>query len=426
MARYTGMEMIINMETISMNDKRALREIGKRYMEIATLPVQKEKIELWKALNRSKMLRPMVVIDQLPWHELNNDGELNCVVEDSYWRSIESELRQTIYKWKHFPVDMVLDPYITLPKAISNSGYGIRVREKILSSDAKNSVVSHQFENQLKTTEDIGKFKEMVITNDTEKSKLWLDQGLVIFDGIAPVKSRGVQFHLGIWDYLTTLMGVESIYFDFIDRPEFLHALMNKVTESTISGIKQANELMIHDDIINTCHCSYTYTDELLPNSGEGKGPISKNSWAFGLAQLFSSVSPAITEEFEIPYITKMAEQFGMIYYGCCDRLDDRLDLVKKIPNVRKVSCSPWSKREAFAEKIGRDLIMSNKPTPAYIATKNMDCDEIRKDLEYTCKLAQKNSVNLEIILKDISTVNYEPERLNKWAEIAMDVVENY
>jgi hypothetical protein len=29
----------------------------------------------------------------------------------------------------------------------------------------------------------------------------------------------------------------------------------------------------------------------------------------------------------------------------------------------------------------------------------------------------------LELILKDISTVKYEPRRLWRWAEIAMDVV---
>ena len=128
-------------------------------------------------------------------------------------------------------------------------------------------------------------------------------------------------------------------------------------------------------------------------------------------------------EEFELPYITKMAEHFGSIYYGCCDRLDDRLDMVKKIPNVRKVSCSPWSKRENFAENIGTELIMSNKPTPALIAETSVDWDAVRDDLKRTVDLARANNVNLEMILKDISTVANHPDRLTRWAEIAMQVV---
>ena len=116
-----------------------------------------------------------------------------------------------------------------------------------------------------------------------------------------------------------------------------------------------------------------------------------------------------------------MAEPFGTIYYGCCDRLDDRLDLVKKIPHVRKVSCSPWSDRKAFAERIGPELIMSNKPNPAYVATDALDEDVIRADLRQTITLAQENRVNLELILKDISTVRHQPERLARWAAIAME-----
>jgi len=413
---------------ISIYDKKVLQEIGARYMEIATLPVQKEKIGLWKALNRSKMARPMVTINNIPWHELNHNGELDCMVENPYWRDVELELRKAVYQWKHFPVDRVLDPFIIIPMAIPKweQEYGIDQKEELCSLDSANDVVAHHYENQLQTMDDIKKLKDLPITHDTERSKLLCEQGRNIFSGIAAIKMRGVQFHLGIWDYVSSRMGVEDIFYNLIDRPEFIHTILNKLTDATLYGIKQANDLKIHDDITNICHCSHIYTDELLPDSGAGKGPVSKNCWAFGLAQLFTSLSPDMFEEFEVPYITKMAEQFGMIYYGCCDRLDDRLDLVKKIPNVRKVSCSPWSKREAFAEKIGKDLVMSNKPNPAFIATSLVDYDEIRKDLAYTCELARKNNVNLELILKDISTVRYEPERLTRWAEIAMEVVENY
>jgi hypothetical protein len=69
---------------------------------------------------------------------------------------------------------------------------------------------------------------------------------------------------------------------------------------------------------------------------------------------------------------------------------------------------------------------MSNKPTPAFIANDYVDWDDVRTDLKYTVGLAKSTNVNLELILKDISTVNFEPERLTKWAEIAMEVVQNY
>ena len=410
---------------LTANERQLLRDLASRYMEIASLPVQAQKRDLWKALNRSKMERPMVAIDQLPWNELNGDGFLTCKVADPFWQGIENQLRSAIYRWEHFPVDLVVELFITIPKAITCTGYGIGVREETQATDVTSDVVSHHYINQLQTEEDLEKIKDMHFTHDEEKSKLWMEEAAQVFEGIAPIlQSGGTQFHLGVWDTISTLMGVENAYIDLMDRPEFIHAIMEKFTHSVLNGIEEANKLGIVNDNTNICHCSYIYTDELLPDFGQSKGPHSENCWAFGLAQLFSSVSPAITEEFELPYVTRMAEKFGMIYYGCCDRLDDRLDIVKRIPHVKKISCSPWSHREAFAEKIGPSIIMSNKPTPALVATDSLDEEEIRKDIRRTVDAAKRNHVNLELILKDISTVRYQPQRLTRWAEIAMEEVQ--
>lgn len=406
-------------------DKAVLRQLGQEYMEAASLPVHNEKVKLWKALNHNEMQRPMVVIDQLPWHELNGEGELTCRVEDPFWRKLEYGLRQELYKWNHFPVDMVLDPCIVIPKAVTGNNYGLKIAEDRLAMDAQNDIVSHHYENQIQTEEDIQKIQDMQIVHDEKQSEHWLEEAKDVFDGIAPVRqSGGIEFHLGIWDHLAMLMGVEDIYLDLIDRPEFVHAYLERKTEATIEGIKQANQLGAHNDNSMICHCSYIFTDSLLPQPGSGKGPVSQNSWAFGMAQLFTSVSPATTKEFEIPYISRMAEHFGMMYYGCCDRLDDRLELVKAIPNVRKISCSPWSNRDAFCENIGRDYIVSNKPSPAFIAVESLDLEVVRKDLEHTVRAARSNNANLELILKDISTVRYQPERLTQWAQLAMEIVQ--
>ena len=275
----------------------------------------------------------------------------------------------------------------------------------------------------LNGAEDIEKIKDIVITNDAEKNVEYLAEAEAIFAGVAPVKlSHGVSFNVGVWDFLSMYRGVEEVYYDLIDRPEFLHALMRRITDATLAGIKSANELKVYNDISQTCHCSYVYTDEFLPDFGKGLGAVSQNSWAYGLAQLFTSTSPEVTAEFELPYITEMAQQFGAIYYGCCERLDDRLDIIKKIPNLKKISCSPWSDRNNFAEQIGKDFIISAKPTPAIFASDNFE-DVAREDLETMYNAAKANGANLEFILKDLSTVLNEPKRLNRWHEIAMEIV---
>lgn len=409
---------------VSQKDREVLRALGEEYMSFATLPVQQEKVKLWRALNRGEMVRPMINLDQLPWNELEIGDELTLQVEDPFFRKVEDTLRKQIYQWKHFPGDMVLDPYITIPLKTAITEYGLAPQVERLNYDSTSDVDSQHYEVLLQEMEDVEKIKDRKILLDREGDRQVLEEAENIFQGVAPVRlSHGFQFHLGVWDYLTQLMGVTNIYIDLMDRPEFLHACMERVTQAAIAGIEQANALQLHDDLINTCHCSYIFTDDLLTDRGEGKGPVSKNCWAFGLAQLFTSVSPAVTEEFELPYITRMAEYFGGIYYGCCDRLDDRLDIIKRIPNLKKVSCSPWSNREQFAERIGPKLVMSNKPNPALLAGSSFDEEEIRKDITRTVNAAAANHVNLELIQKDVSTVGYDPTRLTRWAEIAMEVI---
>lgn len=413
--------------TLSTNQISTLQELARTYMEIALLPVQEEKINLWKALNGFSMQRPMVVIDQLPWNELQEEGELSCVCTDPYWYNVELELRKTIYKWNHFPVDMVVEPFITIPKVFSSSGYGITIDSDKIEFSSGDTAPSRHFNRLIHTMDDVQAIKDMVVSIDERASLLYFQEADSIFNGIAPlIPSHGIGFHLGIWDSLAQYIGMEDVYYELYDNPDLIHACLNRLTESVLAGVRQVNRTGFFNDIANTCHCSYIYNKDLLPGPNQGQGPHTKNGWAFGMAQLFTSVSRETFEEFEMPYIMRMAREFGNIYYGCCEREDDKLEMVRKIPNIRKVSCSPWSDRQQFSEKIGDNLIMSNKPTPAFIAVESVDWQEVRRDLEYTVKLAKKYHVNLEIILKDISTVRLNPDRLTQWADIAMDVVNRY
>jgi len=54
------------------------------------------------------------------------------------------------------------------------------------------------------------------------------------------------------------------------------------------------------------------------------------------MAQIFSGVSPRMHQEFELDYAVRWYRRFGLVYYGCCEPLDDKLDLIKRIPACAK------------------------------------------------------------------------------------------
>ena len=403
---------------LNVNDIAVLRQLAEKYISLATDPSQEKTRKLWYALNRCNMQKPMVLIDQLPWDELACE-ELTCTVSDDYWRKVEDWMRKSIYKMKHLRVDMVLTPYIQLPRPIS----GYDVSDYGLIYDIERIGDAQHMTDILPDEEALEKIHKATVTINKSCEEEIRQTAHMLFDGICEFRMLGVALPCGIWDFISNARSVTNCYLDLYDRPEFLHAIMQRLTDCVIDTIDQLNAIKGFDAVSTLTHCSHNFSDN-LPSCLEEA--TSDQAWTWGLAQLFSSVSPEITDEFEIPYVQKIFSKFGGVYYGCCEKLDDRLELIERLPNIRKVSCSPWSDREQFAEKLCKKYVMSNKPSPSFLAYDTFDEEIVRKDLRRTMEAAKRNNLSVEMILKDISTIKGDPSRLWRWAEIAVEETENF
>ncbi len=395
-----------------------LRDMAKRLGEIAAKHASEGKRTRWERHNTLQSERPMFLVDQLPWNELDPA----CVhghetIKDRYWSHVEIWMRRELWKAENLKTDMVVDPYVKLPRPFFNSGRGLASKVTELKLDKTGDVASQHMEAVLCEPEDIEKIKDPVITPDRETEARVVGEADALFDGIIPWRFCGPVMHLGAWDTIAYWMGVENLYIELMDRPEMMHAVMERMLGTYMVEIDQYNRHKIYDTAENYCHCSQTY----MPGESPNREATTFNGWAYGLAQPFTSVSPKVTQEFECEYMKRVFPYFKNIYYGCCDRLDDRMEIVCALPNVRKLSCSPWSHREAFAEKLPKSIIMSNKPNPAFLATDALDEAAVRADIRRTINAAAKYGKTLEMILKDVSTIKYDIPRLQRFCEIAME-----
>ena len=410
---------------LNTTDISILRKLAKCVAEIAALPVQEEKRALWRKLNARKPARPMVMIDQVCWNEMNIADELTLRCADAECRGYEDYLRKTIYQWRHFPVDMVVDSFIRVPKAIRNTGLGIDVQEEIAVSDSTNSIVGHKYENQFQTEADLEKIKTPRVSHDIAETERRMAVAHEIFDGLLDVRPLGLDglvFNLSLWDPISTWMGVENALYAMVDKPDFMHRLLSRMTDGYLSMLDQLEKQSLLCEFQNLIHCTGAYTDELPAPGYDPNKPRTKDLWMFGMAQMLSTVSPEMFKEFEVDYTSRICERFGLVYYGCCDPLDGKMNEVRMIPNVRKVSMSPWVNQERGAAEIKSDFVYSRKPSPALLAPDHFRPDQARADLVATRNVCDKYGCPLEFILKDISTVRYEPQRLFEWADIAMQV----
>jgi hypothetical protein len=391
--------------------------------EIAALSVQEEKRRLWRGLNALKPERPMVMIDQVCWNEMEIEDELTLQTSDPDCRYYEDILRRTLFQWRHFPVDMVVEPFMNVPMAIKNTGFGFDVDEMVVSTDTTNSVVAHRYLNQFQSMDDLEKVRMPVITHDLTETNRRMEIAHALFDGLLDVRPWGIDPYLSLWDPISTWMGVENALYAIIDHPEMMHGLVARMTDGYMYMLDQLEEKGLLCGLQSLIHCTGAYTDELPAPGYDPAKPRTKDIWMFGLAQMFSTVSPRMFKEYEVDYASRICERFGLVYYGCCDPLDRKMKEVRMIPNVRKVSMSPWVNQAHGAAEIHGDFVFSRKPSPAMLAFDTFDPEAVRQDLTVTRDLCVQFGCPLEFILKDISTVRYEPVRLFTWAKIAMQVV---
>ena len=73
-----------------------LKSLAEEWAAIAALPVHEEKTYLWQKLNDLESDRPMVWINEIPWHEMNYNDELTLCCKNNWARSQEDLMRKTI------------------------------------------------------------------------------------------------------------------------------------------------------------------------------------------------------------------------------------------------------------------------------------------------------------------------------------------
>jgi hypothetical protein len=413
--------------SLEISDKEigVLRELAKRYAEAGNSGGREDVIKNWRNINDLVVDKPVVWMNEIPWHEMNVNDELTVKCESGVARRIESEMRKTLYQWNHMRGDMVIDPVFYAPVILENSGYGLQIEADVRETDAENTIASRHFEDIIQTDEDIEKIQTPIIRHDKQRTKAFYDLYSEIFGSILTVETRGVTgFWFAPWDDIVMWKGAEPVLLDLALKPDFMHRLIDRLVDCSLRALDRFIELnlLARNDInVRVGSGGYGYVSDLPLPDYRSDNLRTADMWGSATPQIFASVSPEMHEEFGTNYERKWMERFGLAYYGCCEPLDGKMRELSKIPNLRKISVSPWADKENAAEKMKGRYVVSYKPSSAMVSAPTFDPEAIREYLRND--LLALEGCCIEIILKDISTVQYEPQRLWRWAEIAREVI---
>ena len=75
------------------------------------------------------------------------------------------------------------------------------------------------------------------------------------------------------------------------------------------------------------------------------------------------------------------------------------------------------------AEQIGSDYILSYRPSPSDMVGYGFDPDRIRRIMSHDLEACKE--CHIDITLKDVETVEFDPKRVRRWVEITRELIED-
>jgi len=114
--------------------------------------------------------------------------------------------------------------------------------------------------------------------------------------------------------------------------------------------------------------------------------------------------------------------EFGLVAYGCCEDLTAKIKILRQIPNLRRIAVSPFANVARCAEQIGKDYVLSYRPSPVDMVAYGFSSEQVRGVLRRD--LAACRGCHVDITLKDVETVQHDPTRIPQWVRIAREEIE--
>lgn len=398
-------------------DLRTLRDLAKRYAEVCGDPKQDFRRDQWRRHNSLKPTRPLIYVRAFAWEEM---PESRCEIEDPFLRTYEDLFRNRLF-WDTLGDDSVFEPWVTVAPSYRCTGWGVS-GERHFSSSRRGSF---KVDYPLKTPDDFARLRVPLHAIDEEETENRVGRlADAVGDIIAINVDRAPAYRMWSGDISTDLgylRGIENFMMDMVDNREALRCLVKLMSDGILKTHDEAEKagdwgLSAHQNQ------AMPYAEELPDPAANANGAKRSQLWGYMAAQEFTAVSPAMHDEFLLQYQLPILKHFGLVAYGCCEDLTNKIDMLRRIPNLRRIAVSPFANVKACAEQIGRDYVVSYRPSPSDMVGYGLAEARVRailaKDLE-ACR-----DCHVDITLKDVETVQSDPDRVRRWVALTRQVID--
>lgn len=202
----------------------------------------------------------------------------------------------------------------------------------------------------------------------------------------------------GPWGVAQHLMGFENLYVSVLTQPDFIHELMNFLTECQMEWITEMAHFLGTEVPIGVM-----YNDEVN-------------------CQL---LSPDIYREFIFPYELRISEfHKGLSYWHSCGKTHDLLPMVKKLFGLELYDVSAWTDWEtSICEMQDTNIALEIRMHPVKDVLYAEE-DEMRKKLLKVRKLFMGVPITVRAdgqqLMRNLET---DVQSIQKWSRIAAEIL---
>ena len=399
----------------SERERQLIRRLAGEVAQCAHSQENVDKKKRWIEHNAMRSREPMVLAYfERSWEEIIPPETLET--QSPLLREVELELRKKLYQHRYVKDDAVVEDVYRM-RAVYDDHFDWGMHPQRRETGTRGG--TYEVVPVITCEEDVALLKSKCHDWDFDDAETQrrLDALNEVFGDLLPVRPSIPFYTSSIIFQLVPLYGLAELMTDLILEPERIHTIMTFMTDSLLHAfqrLEKEGRIISNNNGIFLPSGSFGFSDELKQ---EDQGPfLLSDLWGFADTQEFTDVSAEMWREFVFPYQKKLLKQFGLVYYGCCEKMDQKLDDILQLPNLRKVSVSPWTDIHLAAEKIGSKAIYCRKPNPSQVIY-GFHPDQTREDLTQLKQTA--GDCYLEVVLKDLHTCNGHPEHVLQWVELA-------
>ncbi len=400
-----------------------LGDLARQVVEAADNPKYGERIRLWTDHNSLRQTRPLVLVSCGRYAAYEYEMiQYQCV--DPLWRDIEFQLRHKLFKdW--VDDDSILQPWVAVRAVFTDPGWGVEsthTASELGKKGAYKLAAEPAITPEDVVTETLRKPRHAI---DDAATRARVERVREAVGDIIPVHEDRTTPYIGfaadLSHTLGQFIGIERLMVDMYDHPEWLHEMLAFLRDGVL-GAQAECEAAGDFTALSQHSQAESYAHETVAPCPNG-GPVRRRRlWGFFAAQEYAGISPAMHEEFLFRYQLPIMQQCGLVAYGCCENLTQKIDMLRPLKNLRRIAVTPWADVAACARQIEDNYVLSWRPNPAPMVCSGFEPEAVRKALRAGLKAAA--GCHTDILLKDIQTVQGEPERLKKWARLAREIVE--